>query len=100
MSLIFNKYGLNNNQDTIYHNKMGIPSYFKYVVQKHRNILKKYTSSLQKDNFYMDCNSVIYDCVRELPKNCSNIESELVKRTCKNRRIYTDDITRKEFYSI
>ena len=61
---------------------MGIPSYFKYVVQKHRNILKKYTSSLQINNFYMDCNSVIYDCVRELPKNCSNIESELIKRTC------------------
>ena len=61
---------------------MGIPSYFKYVVQKHRNILKKYTSSLLIDNFYMDCNSVIYDCVRELPKNCNNIESELIKRTC------------------
>lgn len=67
---------------------MGIPSYFKYVVQKHRNILKKYKdanskeASLVIDNFYMDCNSVIYDCVRQLPKNCKNIETRLIKETC------------------
>ena len=56
---------------------MGIPSYFKHVVQKHRNILKKYSASGSKkmliDNFYMDCNSVIYDCVRQLPKKIAKI---------------------------
>lgn len=61
---------------------MGIPSYFKYIVQKHRNILKKYNANLLVDNFYMDCNSVIYDCVRQLPKNCKDIEMELIKQTC------------------
>ena len=34
------------------------------------------------DNFYMDCNSVIYDCVRAIPKDCKNIERELIKQTC------------------
>ena len=29
---------------------MGIPSYFKYVVQKHRNILKKYKDQDQRTN--------------------------------------------------
>ena len=66
---------------------MGIPSYFKYVVQKHRNILKKFSNiktinNVVINNFYMDCNSVIYDCVRAIPKDCKNIERELIKQTC------------------
>ena len=66
---------------------MGIPSYFKYVVQKHRNILKKFSNiktinNVVINNFYMDCNSVIYDCVRAIPKDCKNIEKELIKQTC------------------
>lgn len=80
------KDGLNIKNRIIYHKEMGIPSYFKHVVKKHRNILKKYTSSktadILIDNFYMDCNSVIYDSFRELPKNCKDIEKELIKQTC------------------
>lgn len=81
---------------------MGIPSYFKHVVQKHRNILKKYSVSGNKkenmliDNFYMDCNSVIYDCVRQLPKNCKDIESELIKLTCIKIEEYINMINPKK----
>ena len=79
---------------------MGIPSYFKHVVQKHRNILKKYNSSGSKkmliDNFYMDCNSVIYDCVRELPKNCKDIETALIKLTCIKIEEYINMINPKK----
>jgi 5'-3' exonuclease len=41
---------------------MGIPSYFSYIVKNHPNIIKKYNkSSLNVDNLYLDCNSIIYD---------------------------------------
>ena len=51
---------------------MGIPSYFSYIVRSHRNIIKKYNPLNKKiDNLYLDCNSIIYDSVREI-KNESN----------------------------
>ena len=46
---------------------MGIPSYFAHVVRRHRTILKKKEAFGRRiDNFYMDCNSLIYDAVREI----------------------------------
>jgi len=46
---------------------MGIPSYFSYIVKNHLDILKKYVKNiLQVNNLYLDCNSIIYDVVRNI----------------------------------
>jgi 5'-3' exonuclease len=53
-------------------NKMGIPSYFSYIIRNHMKVLKPFPNFKQGNtvhNFYMDCNSVIYDCIRDLEKN-------------------------------
>ena len=45
---------------------MGIPAYFSYIAKNHTKIIKKlhYLSSVQ--NLLFDCNSIIYDAIREL----------------------------------
>lgn len=43
---------------------MGIPSYFKHIVKKHREIIKKFSLD-SVDNLYLDSNSIIYDCARD-----------------------------------
>jgi len=46
---------------------MGIPSYFSYIVKNHANIIKKLTSNtIQVNNLYLDCNSIIYDAVHNI----------------------------------
>ena len=70
---------------------MGIPSYFSHVVKCHRRILKKYErKNMVIDNLYMDCNSIIYDSVREIEKTCGNdnvsnksFENKLIRLVCK-----------------
>lgn len=45
---------------------MGIPSYFSYIVKNHSNIIKKLDKgTFPINNLYMDCNSIIYDSVRD-----------------------------------
>ena len=46
---------------------MGIPSYFSYIVKNHSVILKKLQhNDVEMNNFYLDCNSIIYDCVYKI----------------------------------
>ena len=55
---------------------MGIPSYFSYIVKRHSNIIKKLSSAtIQINNLYLDCNSIIYDVVRNLDYK-KNVERE------------------------
>ena len=51
---------------------MGIPSYFSYIVKNHSKIIKKWLKKkMIINNLYMDCNSIIYDAVRNI--NFGNI---------------------------
>jgi len=46
---------------------MGIPSYFSYIVKNHPEIIKKLQSNtIQINNLYLDCNSIIYDAVHNI----------------------------------
>jgi 5'-3' exoribonuclease 1 len=43
---------------------MGVPSYFSYVLRKHKNLLKE-THHVKCDILYLDSNSLIYDSISE-----------------------------------
>jgi 5'-3' exonuclease len=45
---------------------MGIPSYFSYIVKNHANLIKKFNHTIQVNNLYLDCNSIIYDAVHNI----------------------------------
>ena len=46
---------------------MGIPSYFAYIIKNHTNIIRKRRQLKNKfTSLYMDCNSIIYDCIRKI----------------------------------
>lgn len=46
---------------------MGIPSYFSFIVRNHAKIIKKIeNSTIQVNNLYLDCNSIIYDAVHNI----------------------------------
>lgn len=63
---------------------MGIPSYFSHIVKSHRNILKRYEQNrMAIHNLYMDCNSLIYDAVRESNQsNQHDFEEQLIINVC------------------
>ena len=66
---------------------MGIPSYFSYIVKNHSNILKKYNDFLKYkkiNNFYLDSNSIVYDCLRNIKfTNKNDFEKQLINDVCK-----------------
>lgn len=64
---------------------MGVPCFYAYIVKNHTKIIKEFLSN-NIDNFYMDCNSLIYDAVFELNKedlqnktNLDNYEKTLIQ---------------------
>jgi len=65
---------------------MGIPSYFSYIVKNHSTIIRKLESNtIQVNNLYLDCNSIIYDAVRNIDFTkivVSDID-DIVKAVCK-----------------
>ena len=56
---------------------MGIPSYFSYLVKNHPLILKQFQcNNFNVDNFYLDCNSIIYDVIHKIDFKNTIKESE------------------------
>jgi 5'-3' exonuclease len=61
---------------------MGIPSYFSYIIKHYSNIIRnrKYFNSASSPNrihhLFMDCNSIIYDCVNSIIGDLSTVEFE------------------------
>ena len=62
---------------------MGIPFFYTHIIKSHPNILNKFTNSIESEainNLYLDCNSIIYDCLR----NFTNVsEEKLIEATIK-----------------
>jgi 5'-3' exoribonuclease 1 len=61
---------------------MGIPSYFSYIVRKHRQIIKTINNSPNINNLYLDCNSFIYEAFYNLAKGST--EQDIIQMTCEN----------------
>ena len=73
---------------------MGIPSYFTKVVKEYRHILKDMKHLSHVNNLYMDCNSLIYDAVKNNTTydkgNTREYELELIKMVCNKIDFYVD----------
>lgn len=68
---------------------MGIPSYFNYII-KHYNEIFKYKENFNEiHNLFLDSNSIIYDCLREINNfikdeiNKNEFENKLILMVCK-----------------
>ena len=78
---------------------MGIPSYFSYIIKNHSNIIRKKRQLKSKfSSLYMDCNSIIYDCVRKIEKdteprpNGFNIENAIISSVIAKIEKYITEI--------
>ena len=73
---------------------MGIPSYFLQIVKKYKNIIKNATQLHGNvDNFYADCNGIIYDVIRNITftnKNIDAYETEVIVAVCNKIQYYID----------
>lgn len=75
---------------------MGIPSYFSYIVKNHANIIKKIKlNDLKINNLYLDCNSIVYDCVHNIDFT-NLIESDvntIIRSVCSKIEEYITQLT-------
>jgi 5'-3' exonuclease len=81
---------------------MGIPSYFSYIIKNYPNIIRNLQFVKTNEGFehlFMDCNSIIYDCVNmlindEKYKNLNNneIEQLIIENVIKNIENYVSII--------
>ena len=56
---------------------MGIPSYFSNIIKNYPQIIKKIQEyNLSFDHFFLDANSIIYDCARQChaPDNTTTLD--------------------------
>jgi len=68
---------------------MGIPAYFAYIAKNHTEIIKKLEYINRVHNLLFDCNSIIYDVIRDLEKEKKEITEEIIfKMICKKVEQY------------
>ena len=82
---------------------MGIPSFFSYVLRNHSGVLCRYARlilhQVQFTRLYMDCNSILYDCYREVlsePASCTDsetMETVLLENVCQKIADYIRQIS-------
>lgn len=74
---------------------MGIPSYFSQLVKNNPGILFDLEKlKIPVDNFYLDCNSIVYDTIRRIEHNVqTNLEQELMKSSCEQILSYIETIS-------
>ena len=60
---------------------MGIPSYYSYLIKNYKKLLKNFKEKKKIDNFYLDSNSIIYDCLNEFSSK-NDIENQLITNVC------------------
>ena len=63
---------------------MGIPAFFSYIIKNHPEIIKQIGGNNLFHNFYLDSNSIIYDCLRniEFDANKKLFEDKLITSVC------------------
>lgn len=78
---------------------MGIPSYFSYIIKNHSNIIRNRRKLNRTfSSLYMDCNSIIYDCVRKIENDTEpkvkgfNIEDEIIALVIAKIEHYVESI--------
>ena len=81
---------------------MGIPSFFSYIIHEHSGVLcTRQKVSVKFRRLYMDCNSILYDCFREIPTTTSSsssssssneFESMLLEKTARQIEKYIYEI--------
>ncbi len=76
--------------------KMGIPSFFSYIVRNNCSIIKKISKDQVINNLYLDSNSIIYDSFHSIKNeyngNKEDFELELIKKVCKKIEYYINEI--------
>ena len=76
---------------------MGIPVYFSHIIRNYSKVLKTgyQMTHIPFHNLYMDCNSIIYDAVREIyktdPVNSASYP-HILALVCLKLQAYIDDI--------
>lgn len=70
---------------------MGIPSFFSHIIRNHSEMIKKLSANtIQIDNLYLDCNSLIYEAVYKIGASITseNMTNEIISRVIQNIREY------------
>lgn len=70
---------------------MGIPSFFSHIIRNHSETIQKLSATtIQIDNLYLDCNSLIYEAVYKMDSSITseNIANEIILRVIQNIREY------------
>ena len=70
---------------------MGIPAFFSFIIKNHSNIVSKLSNNtIQVDNLYLDCNSLVYEAVYKMDASITNenMTNEIISRVIQNIKEY------------